>query len=480
MHRVYAEIHQDFASGHLRLTRGKAQKDIYFFKGLLRFASSNIRNENAGGMQLETGELDQTTFDAAVKYMRVNRTTFAEALIKTEALPLNSLNEAFANQVQAVSTGALGWQDGSARFAPGEEKPAGVPEHSLNPLEVVLRGLPRYFTVEVIRGFLKRYSQKVVIPTARMNLEKHLIQRYYPAEQVTTFIHSGQTVSDILEKTRSDDDLHIVFFLLGTGLARLGGRETAGKAADTPRKPTGMPTSTRESAFIKDIRAEYRRIAEATHYEVLGLTQSAGNADIQGAYLKAAKKWHADRFARHSLGDASKLVNSIFARVVEARDTLNDHQRRAEYDLYLDRKAKGLPTDVGVILRAENLFVEGMGFMKMGKAAKALERFEEAISLNKGEAELYAWRGYALYRVEGKVAKEKALADINRGLNEQPDMPAANFFLGMIALDEGKEEEAARRFEQTLERDPRHVEAKRQLNRIKASKKGPGRASGKR
>lgn len=63
-----------------------------------------------------------------------------------------------------------------------------------------------------------------------------------------------------------------------------------------------------------------------THYETLGVAESATPAEIQQAYRKLAMKWHPDK----NKGD--KAAEEKFKQINEANETLSDDSKRQMYD----------------------------------------------------------------------------------------------------------------------------------------------------
>src|SRR5207237_2998337 len=126
---------------------------------------------------------------------------------------------------------------------------------------------------------------------------------------------------------------------------------------------------------------------------------------VKAAYLEAAKKFHSDSFSGMELGSARPLVEELFARVGEAYGVLSNPEKRAEYDVYLDRKAQGLPTDVGAILHAEEVFRRGEKLFKSGRWEEAEAAFREAVSLNSAEAEFHAYLGMTMFRSRGDAGE---------------------------------------------------------------------------
>ena len=202
------------------------------------------------------------------------------------------------------------------------------------------------------------------------------------------------------------------------------------------------------------------------HYRVLGVPQTASAADVKAAWLAAAKRFHSDAFSGLDLGSARRIAEDLFTRVNEANSVLSDANRRAEYDVYVDRKEKGLPTDVGAILRAEGVFQRGEILFKSGRWEDAEGQFREAISLNHTEAEFHAFLGMAMFRRSGKP--EEALPHVQKALGMDPRLHSGTIFLSQIYQAQGEVERAKSLLRKAIEKDPDFAEAKDELRRLRS------------
>ena len=144
---------------------------------------------------------------------------------------------------------------------------------------------------------------------------------------------------------------------------------------------------------------------------------------------------------------------------------LCDANRRAEYDVYLDRKAKGLPTDVGAILRAEGVFQRGEVLFKSGRWEDAEAQFREAISLNNSEAEFHAFLGMAMFKRGGKP--EEALPHVQKALEMDPRLRSGTIFLSQIYEAQGEVERAKSLLRKAIDKDPDFAQAKDELRRMR-------------
>ena len=492
VYRLYARLYEGRASGHLDLTRGQVRRRLTFHFGQIRYAASNLAQENAGGMQVAAGTLDQGAFRQAVAHAKGQRVPLADALAATGAMSAHAAAEALAAQVQEIAVASVGWGDGTASYQPDPQGAAAVPDHKVHPLAAVVDGVRRFYDTAALQGFLGARRAVYLHPTPLMQRETYILRSTTPGERLTILVDGSRTVGEVLDESRTRD-LPLLFALVATGLARLDrapmaedtGESGAGTPAAAPvapaaqaRAPAAPVTPAMSSAPARAfnaeeqdarerIAAEHERLAEATHYQVLGVGPGADAEAVQKAYLERARTWHTDRFAGLELGDAAPSLEEIFQKIGEAKRVLTDPDAHKEYEVYLDRKAKGLPTDVAAILKAEDLFQQGERLLKAGRVADALAHFEEAISLNHTEAEFYAYRGYARYLAEGNASLGAAKQDLDRALASDRDMASAHYLLGMMALKEGDAAEAEKRFRRTVECDASHAEAQQQLRVMK-------------
>jgi molecular chaperone DnaJ len=101
------------------------------------------------------------------------------------------------------------------------------------------------------------------------------------------------------------------------------------------------------------------------YYEVLGLAKDCSEADVKGAYRKAALKYHPDR----NPGD--QAAEEKFKEASEAYEVLSDAQKRATYDRFGHQGLHGQGfqgfQDVGDIFSSfGSIFEEFFGFGGMG------------------------------------------------------------------------------------------------------------------
>ena len=73
------------------------------------------------------------------------------------------------------------------------------------------------------------------------------------------------------------------------------------------------------------------RLADWTHWEVLGLEWNAPIEAVRAAYIEKVKIFHPDQYPGKYLGSYRTRLERVFRRVTEARDVLTTEELRAGY-----------------------------------------------------------------------------------------------------------------------------------------------------
>lgn len=266
-----------------------------------------------------------------------------------------------------------------------------------------------------------------------------------------------------------------------TAMMLLGGA-TWVQSAPGPNRVVGssVPQDPQAREVFREIRDRHRSLTDQSHYAVLGVDASASVEKIRERYFEEVKKWHSDSLAPWKFDSATLgQAEDVFRAVEEANRVLSDPEERKSYDYYLDRRARGLPTDPEVVMRAEGLFRKAQALVRRGQAAAAEPLLAEALELNKGEAEFLAYHGYTLYSAKGSSALTQARAKLREALKMNPRLDAAHEFLGRIARIEGENAVAERELMRAMELNPENVSAEREL-RFVQRRKGQSSTAGNR
>jgi len=473
---VFVDLLRQKVSGILTVTGDSAVRKIHFQQGQIRFAHSNVLAESAGSAQVASGVIKQASFDRAVAMSRQNKVPLHEALAHSRVMSPEQLKLAVRQQTVDVSLNALPMETGTWRFEPHAQGLAdSVPDARTSPVALVVDAAKRFAAPAASRKWLEARRDSHLTRSPDLERELFTVRQVWPGEGVTAFATGGRGIHEALSRVK-ETELPLLHWLCLSGLVQLAGRQ---KEQPSPAPPKHSPVeldrgtnfAPREQAARKMLVESRDRFREANHYQVLGVQPSADAETIKAAYFEAAKKFHSDSFSGMELGSARPLVEQLFTRVGEAYGILTDPEKRAEYDVYLDRKAKGLPTDVGAVLRAEEVFRRGEKLFKSGKWDEAEAAFREAVSLNGAEAEFHAYLGMAIFRKRGDTGE--AAGFVERALEMDPRLKSGTLFRAQICEAQGDLEKAKSILRKAVEQDPGFDEAREELGRLRRGPPGP-------
>jgi curved DNA-binding protein CbpA/CheY-like chemotaxis protein len=476
---ILGQLLRDKATGVLTVTHDTAKRVITFQQGMVRFAQSDVLAETVGAAQIASGLIKQTSFDRAAAIAKQQNIALHEALAAARVMTPEQLRTALKQQTTDVCVGALAIAPGTFRF---EQKPveavSGVPDMRTSPVAVVLEAAKRLGNPAAARPWLEQRALEKLNRSPEMEREIFALKTFWPGEAVTPLATGGRSVGEILARIKPPE-LPLLQYLCMSGLLTPPGGATkpvpkASAATGAADDDAGKTFTPQEKAARTALFADRDRLANATHYEVLGVAPSASASEVKSAWFSAAKRFHSDAFSGLNLGSARRVAEELFARVNEANSVLSAANRRTEYNVYLDRKAKGLSTDVGAILRAEGVFQRGEALFKAGRWQDAEAQFREAISLNDAEAEFHAFLGMAMFRRNGKP--NEAVQHVEKALKMDPRLRSGTIFLSQIYEAQGEAERARSLLRKAIDKDPAFVQAKDELRRLR--NKSAGQAKG--
>jgi len=246
-------------------------------------------------------------------------------------------------------------------------------------------------------------------------------------------------------------------------------------SASKPAAPAGAaaPAGGAGADEIPALRQTAATLKGQTHFQRLGLTEQTDAGAVKISYFKLARLYHPDTLPPNAPPELERLKAEIFGYIGDAYRTLSDDKSRAEYIESLKGGAEGQEeVDVVAILQAEERFKRGTIFMKARKYAEAVTIFDEAIQLNPDEAEFYAWRGYARFCAapDKKAAQPEAFKELQLAIKKNDRCAPAHYFLGVMAKSLGDAGGALKHFRRTVELQPDHIDAQREI-RIATQKK---------
>jgi curved DNA-binding protein CbpA/CheY-like chemotaxis protein len=477
---LFVELMRTRSTGILTCSYDGARRLVTFQQGMIRFAQSNLKAETVGAPQVLAGLIKQTSFDRAVALAKQQGVALHEALASARVLTPDQLKVALKQQTADVCAGALSLRDGEYRFEPKQaEALSAQPDLRQSPVPLILETAKRQGDPVASRRWLEERAQERLNRSADLERDLFALKASWPSEGITALAAGGRTVGEVLARAK-EAELPLLHALCLSGLVTLTGApktasksEPAAAAAVAGEEDRGKTFTPQETAARRMLLGDADHLREASHYEVLGVQEGAPVEEIKRAYFVAAKRYHSDSFSGLELGSARRVAEELFSKVNEAQSVLLDKDKKAEYDVFLDRQRKGLPTDVAAIVRAEGLFQKGEAMFKMGRYEDAEVQFREAIALNHAEAEFHAYLGMTIFRRTGKASD--GLPHVDKALELDGRLHSANLFCALMLEAQGDLDGARNVLRKAVEKDADFNQAKDELKRLRSKSTTDGK-----
>jgi curved DNA-binding protein CbpA len=205
-------------------------------------------------------------------------------------------------------------------------------------------------------------------------------------------------------------------------------------------------------------------------------------------YYELARRYHPDRFRRAEASFVKRL-ESAFARITQAYDTLKDDNLRANYDTKLKARqrvqqlaesapkptapASPTPTtttapepNVSTAERAEQQFKEGYAALESGQRKVALGLFASAATAVPKEARYRAFHGRLL--AEQEQTRRAAETELQAAIKLDPNNAEYRLMLAELYRDLGLMLRARGEAERAVAADPNNRKARDLLRALKS------------
>lgn len=495
----------DKLTGMLDLSSDGTHRRVYILRGQPIFMQSNAEAENVGALLLRRGRITEPDFDRCLEYMKVKKRTLQQALLELRLATEHDLATAYKLLAGQLLPSAIGMANGRFKWRETDAFVGRVPEGNFEPLSVLFDGIKRHVHPPQILKFFKGREDIPLVRTPEFEPLLPFFRRAFSANNIAPLIDGRVTYREI-SRARSSEAAVVVpqlFALVTSGMTRLpelddeNRMDVAVNAAAAAVAGIGMAEGIDDSEVQLDeddplddgsyspeeekargkIAKAYAQLMSKNFFDIFGVRRDDVNPEhVKDAYFKLAKQWHGDAFSGLRLGDAQHKLDELFSRITEAYETLTDPASLSEYLVYLDRQSKGLPTDVNQILKAEQVFDQGVAALRRRDVATARRLINEALELNSGEPIFWAHLGWVTFLADqsSQNALTEAVQHLKKSISLQENLPIAYQFLGQICQQRGQHEEARRWYSKCLEWEPGNIEAARGLRLVnQRNERGP-------
>ncbi len=503
----------DQVTGMFDTSHDGIHRRLYILEGRPIFMQSNAEGENVGALLLRRGRITNPDFQRCLTYMKDRKRTMQRALLELRLTNEAELATAYKLLAGQLLPAAVGMPSGTFKWRETDAFVNRVPEGRFEATNVLFDGIKRYVHPPQILRFFNGREDVPLRKTEEFDGLLPAFRRTFRGNNIAAQVDGHATYREIT-KSRPRDTAAVVpqlYALVTSGMTVLpevnadnlmdvvvnaAAAEVAGLAEgglrfnddsmqlqfadesaiedDDPEDDSDVVYSDQEKRARAGIRAAYDKIMSQSFFEILELPQKnkVDEGKAKETYFGLAKKWHTDAFSGLRLGPEQKKLEELFARITESYEILLDGEKRGEYMVYLDRKAKGLPTDVNEVMRAEQLFDDALQKVRRKEYAEARDMLQEAIEINPAEALYFAHLGWVTYYLgrNSQAALTEAVNLLKQATDIQERLPIAYQYLGQICMHKGQLKDAKQWFEKCLHYDKRNIEAARGIRLINQRK----------
>jgi curved DNA-binding protein CbpA len=472
------EIAATGLSGALRLARERVKEAIYFQDGELVFAASNLKAHRLREI-VKQGGLDEAQMSDLSPEAPDDE--LAEALIQSGRVTAETLAMIHSKQLSDILRLALLWTEGTWEFDP-RVRVANDVRVSLDVNRLLLecaRHLPAEFVASRFRetNGITYQSAAGKDATSLLPVEAAVLSRASISVQLSEL--AG------LREASKGDNLRAVYALSLSGLLQrsewpgvLGGQpsKTLYKRSRPSSPEAGGNNAAEKIDASGDVQALFARLKNAKdHYDVLDIARLSSPEEIKGAYHALARRFHPDHFHK-SDSDLRARVDSAFARIARAYETLSNHALRAAYDAKLNPKSAGAGPKIVTLEkpdqpaaevkdkpltaaeRAEASFQQGLAALQRNQRSQAIRLLAEAAMLAPREARYRAKYGHAL--IGDTNARRVAESELQAAISLEPNNASHRVMLAELYQAIGLRRRAQGEVERALATEPKNEAAR--------------------
>ena len=463
-------------SGALRLSQERAKVVLYFEDGGLAFAASNLRVHRLREILKLSGFNDEQMKDLP---FGASDDELAVALIQSGRVAAETLAKIRSKQVSDVLRLALLWTDGAWEFDPrvrlADDVRVQVDVNRL--LLECARHLPATFVASRFAATnggtylgVNRNEATSLLPAEAFVLER-------ASASVTL---SELAAPDILSE---EDSLRAIYALSLSGFLKRSdwpsvfGAGTSNVRHQKSRASSGTAGGINAAERVDEageVQSFFARLKSAKdHYQVLDIARLADAEEIKSAYHSLARRFHPDHFHKSDAALRSR-VDSAFARIARAYETLSDHSLRAAYDAKLKprtpasgaakARSGGAQAKSGAAERAESSFRQGLAALQRNQRDQAIHLLAEAAMLAPREARYRATYGRAL--IGETNARRVAESELQAAVSLEPNNASHRVMLAELYKTVGLRRRALAELERALAMDPRNEAARALLTSL--------------
>ena len=454
-----AERAREQDSGILTVVRGKQRRLFCLREGRTLFVASNVLEEQLTAQLIEDGALEEGAAESLLAEARERKMQAVRLLRESGLWEDNTLRAAMARWIIRMAIDTLSWKDADASWRRGTPDLKDEITLPVEPIDL-FRAVSTDTSVSIarIRGRLSPLNRHFSWTKASKQGGK--TGPFDPAERYLLSVADGtRSAEQAVRQSGLNEESawRALHTLVLAGWVEF--KQVAREQVSAELEAFVVP---RTGAALDDWLLQ---TASDNHYEVLKVESHATRDRIRLRYYAIAREMHPDRFRAAGMDTLVDRVEICFGRITEAYNTLDDSERRKEYDRELaemSSKSERTPDDSASVAEQNH---------SHGKALVDRKRYQDALPFLKNAVEMSPDNpvfvlDYAETLVRNPRARAEAEQQLLRVLELDPTNARPLLLLGRLYQRSGHAEQAVSVLQEALRWDPNFTEASLSLNEL--------------
>jgi len=471
---VFRDLYWGERSGVLHLVRAETSKRIYFDRGMILFAESDLEEEELGRRLLAEGKISPGALAEARRSVRDPK-DLAQALVNRGLVGKDALAHTVRYLLERAVTSVFRWEGGTARFDDGSLLQEIFETDVLLTFELFLKGVDAMVGFAPIREAMRGISNRLQlaarcpVPLERLALSPthgYILSRVDGSVGV-------QELLALLPPGEEDRACRFLFGLLAIGVLRFDPPLNEGPFRVAALLRDHADQLALERMQEEEIARAYEALRGCPPHEALGVSPAASRQEIERAYQEAKERFGRNRIAPRVWEKMRSELAVIESRLVEAYLTLNQtphldragepvgrgaaQQAQGIEDLLvrveMDKTVAKIALEENV-RTAEGYFQKARRYMRDGDFHNAIQYGKLAISYNPQDARFYFLVGECQARNPDRRWQRMAEKNLVKAVELDPWNPDYRVALGRLYKARGLKLRARRQFEEALELAP--------------------------